>query len=230
MAMQSQGVLIRRISTVAGSSGVVASTNTIYVDSTQKKILWSNAAADFVAAGFTSSMRVTISGSTNSNTGIYTISAVAATALTLYDAVTAQAVGSNLAVQGNVYNTIGGIRGFQGPTGQAAVIDVTALNSTAKQKLIGLRDEGSISLDAFLITSAATVQQAAIRDDRATRTLRQYDILFADNDAGVSTSYPTGVNFDAYVSGFAITGQTDQAVTVNIGLEITSALKWIPKV
>jgi hypothetical protein len=230
MALESQGIVIRRISTIAGTTGAVASTNTISVDSTQRKILWSNAAADFAAANFSSGMRVTITGSTNSNTAIYTIMTVATTALTLYDVVTSQTVGSQLAIEGHVYDAIGGVRGFNGPSGQAAVIDVTTLNSTAKEKLIGLRDEGNITLDAFLVTSAATAQQQALIADRANRTLRAFDIKFSDITPVVTTSQPTGVNFDAYVSNFAITGAVDQAVTVSIGLEITSALKWIPKV
>ena len=41
---------------------------------------------------------------------------------------------------------IGEITDFSGPGGQAAVIDVTNLNSTAKEKLVGLRDEGQLSL------------------------------------------------------------------------------------
>uniref|UniRef100_A0A6M3J9J3 Putative tail tube protein n=1 Tax=viral metagenome TaxID=1070528 RepID=A0A6M3J9J3_9ZZZZ len=228
MALESQGVVIRRISTVAGTTGTVASTNTLGI--VGRELRWSNVAADFGAAGFTTGMRLIITGATNSNTGIYTVMTAAATVLTLYDVVTAQAEGHSLAVSGHRYDPIGGIRGFQGPSGQAGVIDVTTLNSTAKEKLIGLRDEGSLTLDAFLDPQTATAQQIALIADRAGRTLRTFDIKFSDITPIVTTSQPTGVNFDAYVSNFAVTGAVDQAVTVSIGLEITSALKWIPKV
>ena len=41
------------------------------------------------------------------------------------------------------FETIPNIVSFQGPGGQAQVIDVTNLSSTAKEKRMGLRDEGS---------------------------------------------------------------------------------------
>ena len=44
------------------------------------------------------------------------------------------------------FETIPNVVSFQGPGGQAQVIDVTNLSSTAKEKRMGLRDEGSLSL------------------------------------------------------------------------------------
>ncbi len=41
---------------------------------------------------------------------------------------------------------VGDVTDFSGPGGQASVIDITNLNSTAKEKLVGLRDEGQVSL------------------------------------------------------------------------------------
>ena len=44
-------------------------------------------------------------------------------------------------------NFIGQVTGFSGPSMTAAVIDVTALNSTAKEKLIGIYDGGQVTLN-----------------------------------------------------------------------------------
>ena len=44
------------------------------------------------------------------------------------------------------FETIPNVVSFQGPGGQASVIDVTNLASTAKEKRVGLRDEGQLSL------------------------------------------------------------------------------------
>lgn len=235
MALNSQGVSIRRKSTVANTTGIVTSTNTLRVDSTAKAILWGNAAGDFAAANFSSGMRLTISGTTNSNTGIYTISSVSATSIGLYNNVTAQSSGDSLALTANRYDQIGEIKSFNGPTGNANVIDVTNINSTAKEKLIGLRDEGQVSIEFFFmpatdISSADQSQHLTLKTDRANRTLRNFDILFTDANNAVATSYPSGMNFDAYVSGFSVNAGVDGAVTGNVTLELTSAIKYINKV
>lgn len=233
MALNSQGCLIRRISTVANTTGS-CSTDTLTVDSTARIIKWSDAAADFVAARFVAGQRITITGSTH-NIGIYTVSSATSTSIGIYGAVTAVSSGVTLTLTANRYDNIGGVKGFNGPSGAANVIDITDLNSTAKKKLIGLRDEGQCSLDIFLETvTAATVNnaQVALKTDRANRTLRQFDIMFSDSTAttGVGKTYPSGINFDAYVSGFTVNPAVDNAITGSITLEITSALKYIPKV
>lgn len=118
-------------------------------------------------------------------------------------------------------NAIAQVVGFNGPSGNANVIDVSHLGSTAKEKLIGLRDEGQVSLDVnFLPTDGG---QSALRADRATRTMRKAVIQLNDNTTEVAR---TKIIFDAYVSGFSITGAVDQVVKGNIALEITGACTY----
>ena len=112
---------------------------------------------------------------------------------------------------------VGEVRSFNGPTGSANVIDITHLGSTAKEKLIGLRDEGQLSMDVNLNTSDAA--QTALRADRASRALRKAAIKLTD--ASTST-----LVFDAYCSGFSITGQVDQQIMANVVLEIAAAVTW----
>jgi hypothetical protein len=123
---------------------------------------------------------------------------------------------------------IGQVMGFNGPTGSANVIDVTHLASTAKEKLIGLRDEGQLTLDTIYDTNA-TALHAALRDDRASRTKRIYDIKLTD--AGTeANAQPTGLYFDAYVTNNSITGTVDDAVKGSVTLEIASAVRFIDAV
>jgi len=226
MAMESQGVEIRRISTIAASTGSTFAT-TISWSSATKQILDSNIAADFVTAGFSTGMRL-YSDSTV-NTGLYTISAVAATAITIYEPCTDQAAGATITVTGNVFVPIGQVKSFTGPSGAAGIIDITNLASTAKEKLVALRDEGQVSMDVFLDLANATAMHIALKDDRAARELRKFDIKLTD-ESTTAGSQPSALNFSAYVTNYSIAGSVDNAVTASITLEITSAITWIAKV
>ena len=63
---------------------------------------------------------------------------------------------------------VGGFMGFNGPSGSAAVIDITTLGSTAKEKLMGLPDEGQLSGDLLYLSTDAG--QIALIADRASRS------------------------------------------------------------
>lgn len=112
---------------------------------------------------------------------------------------------------------VNGITTFNGPSGSAAVIDITTLNSTAKEKLMGLPDEGQISFDMVYLPSDAG--QTALRTDRASRTKRNVSIKFTDTSSSL-------VHADAYCTGFSITGAVDDKVTASVTLEITGPLTW----
>jgi hypothetical protein len=62
----------------------------------------------------------------------------------------------------NDANVIGSVVGFNGPSGSAPIIDATHLASTAKEKVMGIRDEGQVVLDIFYNPSD-TVQAQAVR-------------------------------------------------------------------
>lgn len=108
--------------------------------------------------------------------------------------------------------------GFNGPTGSANVIDASHLGSTAKEKLIGLRDEGQVTLDVNY--RPGTTAQDYMRTCRAQRLMRKGVIQFNDNTTDAAKNK---IIFDAYVSGFSITGAVDQIVKGSITLEITGA-------
>lgn len=114
------------------------------------------------------------------------------------------------------YDPIGEIISFTGPGGAAQVIDVTDLDSEAKEKLMGLRDEGQVSFTINFVPG--NTQHAALRTARADRTLTTFQIVFAD-DADTTWT------FTAYVTGFSIAGGVDNVLSGNVTLEITGAIE-----
>ena len=110
-----------------------------------------------------------------------------------------------------------GIMGFNGPSGSANVIDITTLQSTAKEKQMGLPDEGQISFDIIYLST--DTGQTALRVDRAARTKRNVSIKFTDS----STTY---ISADAYCTGFSLTGAVDDVIKGSVSLEITGPLTW----
>ena len=116
-----------------------------------------------------------------------------------------------------VFTAVAEVVDFDGPGGSATVIEATHLGSTAKDKLMGLPDEGQFSFSANLIPSDA--EQTGLRTDRTNRTKRNFELLLTD--AG-----PTKLSFAAFVLEFRIAGAVDDKISVNITLEITGAVTW----
>lgn len=118
----------------------------------------------------------------------------------------------------SAYHAIGSITTFSGPGGSASVIDVTTLASTAKQKMMGLPDEGQITLEV-LFDPTDTNGQVALRTARAARTLQYFKIAFYDSPTHTA-------KFTGYVLGFQINGSVDNAVKCSITVEIDGAVTW----
>ncbi len=114
-----------------------------------------------------------------------------------------------------VFTDIGEIRSFNGPGGQANVIDATNLASTAREKLMGLADEGQLSLDISYVPT--DVQHRQLLADRRDKVKRNFKIIFSDTSTAA---------FAAYVLGFTVTGGVDQLVAATVVLEITGSVAW----
>lgn len=113
--------------------------------------------------------------------------------------------------------SVGNVVGFNGPSGSANVIDCSHLGSTAREKRMGLPDEGSLSMDVLF--SATDGGQKKLRECRAARTQGHFAIKLTD----ASSNHVHG---DCYVTGFAITGAVDEILKGSITLEITGPLTW----
>jgi hypothetical protein len=225
MALQTQGSKIRRQSTAAGATAVTNLSSATAMDFVATAINWHAAAGDFVAAGFTTGMRIWHNATINKYG--FTVHTVAATQLGVLETMTTS-TGLSFVVHGAKMTEIGGITGFSVPTGAAAVIDVTNIGSTAKEKIIGFVDEGQMTFEVN-IDSSEHIQFNHLTSDRKTRTKRTYDVQFSDKTATDSTAVPSGILFDGYVTGFALTGGVDAPEKGSITIEIDGPTYWSSK-
>lgn len=104
---------------------------------------------------------------------------------------------------------------FSGPGGSAAVIDATTLRSKAKQKRMGLRDEGQLSFTIHYVPKDAGAE--ALRAARASRQAAVLSLGFTDEDH--TTWFQT-----VYVLGFSVTGQVDGLIEAQVTTEITDEI------
>lgn len=112
---------------------------------------------------------------------------------------------------------IGNITDFSGPGGQASVIDVSNLDSVAREKLMGLPDEGQITFNLNLDPDDA--RHIQLRNARAARTRCEFKIQLTDTTPAIGV-------FFAYVLGFVLSGGVDQPVKAAVTLEIDGAVAW----
>jgi len=114
-----------------------------------------------------------------------------------------------------VFTTISEISSISGPGGQAAVIDTTDLSSLAKEKRMGLPDEGQITLDMNWIPK--NVQHALLRTKRTAQVAVNFRITFTDSPATTWT-------FAAFVLGHPVSNSVDEVTKGNVTLEVSGAV------
>lgn len=117
------------------------------------------------------------------------------------------------------YTAISEIQNIQGPGGQANEIDVTDLNSTAKEFRMGLQDEGSITLDIMYIPLNAG--HAALRALRASQSIEDFQITFTD-------SPETNWQFQGFVLGFEISNSVDDVTKASVTIRVSGAVTEVP--
>jgi hypothetical protein len=111
---------------------------------------------------------------------------------------------------------IGEIDTWDGPGGSASMYETTHLGSSAKEKMIGLPDEGQLSLSMNWELDTDVGQQAAATA-RLARTLKNFRLTFSD--ASTAT-------FGGYVLGLSSSGGVDGKAAGSITIEITGAVTW----
>lgn len=105
------------------------------------------------------------------------------------------------------------ISGFDG---QASEIDVTHLQSVAKEILLGLQDFGNVTLKLWLLS--ADTGQALLRSLKRTATFTPYSLKLSDGSVSA---------FMAGVKQFSFDGvQPDGAVGVSVTLRVTNQPAW----
>lgn len=108
------------------------------------------------------------------------------------------------------FTTIGNAKSFQGIDGTANEIDVTNMQSAAKEVRLGLPDSGQFTIEVDQDTTDAG--QIAVRASQLAQTLKQYKITFASGAV---------LTFSAYCKKFSTSAGIDQVIKGSIALRIT---------
>lgn len=111
------------------------------------------------------------------------------------------------------WTTIGNIKDFTAFDGSAATIDVTNLSSTAKEKRMGLQDNGNFSFNMDQDNSDAG--QLALRASRTAQSLKTYKLTLPNTNTAT---------FSAYCSKVSDAGSVDGVVKNAVTLVITGAV------
>lgn len=104
---------------------------------------------------------------------------------------------------------------ISGPDGSASEIDVTNLASSAKEFVVGLPDEGSVSLEVSF-DYAGSIQHDTLYAARTSQVLQNFQIRLSDSPR-------TTIAFSAYVTQFSLSLGVDDKVGATFGLRITGA-------
>lgn len=159
----------------------------------------------------------TITTNDSLNPGPFTVSVVTALDITVVETVVDVASASKITTPSMF---LGEITGFNGPGGSATVIDVTTLESTAKEKRMGLPDEGQFQIDFnFVPSGVAGAGQKFLRDKRTALAETDFVVTFTD-------TVPTTATFSGYVLEFSIQGAVDDKVSGSATIEITGAVVY----
>ncbi len=114
------------------------------------------------------------------------------------------------------WTTIANIRDFTAFDGSAAVIDVTNMVSTAKEKRMGLQDNGNFSFNMDQDNSDAG--QLALRASRTAQSLKQYKLTLPNANTATFSAYCSKVS-----DAGAVDGVVKNAVTLVITGDVTRA-------
>ena len=110
---------------------------------------------------------------------------------------------------------IGEVTDWDGPGGSATMYETTHLRSEAKEKKIGLMDEGQLTLS--INWEPSDTGQKAARDARAARTEKSFRLTYTDNSKAT---------FDGYVIGMSSSGGVDNKVSGSITIEISGSVEY----
>ena len=123
----------------------------------------------------------------------------------------------------DTYADIAEIRSFSGPGGQANIIDATTLQSLGKEKVMGLQDEGQLTLEMNF--NPGDSGQQDLLEDRAAGAKKKFKIIFSDIVTG-GVAAGTQASFEAFVIGYTVSGGVDALTSAQVTLEITGAITW----
>jgi predicted secreted protein len=109
-----------------------------------------------------------------------------------------------------VWTDVKNVSDISGFDGKAAEIDTTDLSSTAKERVLGLQDWGTVTLATFI--NLQETSHAALLAAKKAGTKKSFKVTLSD----AST-----ITFDAFVATFPIAAKVDSVYTGNIALTVT---------
>lgn len=124
---------------------------------------------------------------------------------------------ATVAATTNSTGTVGYVTGFSGPDGQSGELDITSFQSVAREYVLGVSDEGNISID-FLAQSSLPSHKNLVEAKQA-GTLRSMKLRLSDP----ATSQ---LDFFGYVKSVSLTGAVDSPVTGSAAIRISGAVTW----
>lgn len=202
-AFKSQGTVIKGVLEKTVTAAFVAATDKI-----------TRASGSWITDGFLVGMTVTTNDGDSGNAAGGVITALTSTDMTLAGTLADVAAAAKI-ITGKA--TVGEIKSFNGPGGQSSDIDITTLESTAKEFLQGLQDEGEFSFSANLHPS--DVGQTFCRNARSAQLTRGFEVILADTDT-------TTFTFDGNVKGFSVAGAVDDVVKADVTIKISGPVTW----
>jgi predicted secreted protein len=108
------------------------------------------------------------------------------------------------------FTDVTNVSDISGFDGKAAEIDVTTLESTAKERRLGLQDWGTVTLATQINLKEAS--HAALLAAKKDGTERSFKVTLSDGSM---------LAFNAFVTTFPIGAKVDSVYTGNIALSIT---------
>jgi predicted secreted protein len=130
------------------------------------------------------------------------------------NAIKAQGTKFEVKTGASTYVEIKGVKDINGAGGgSAAVIDTTDLSSTAKEKAMGIPDEGQLSISGQYLPKDAG--QAAVKAARASQAATGFRITYSDS---------TKLELNGFVLTFERSTAVDDVVTFSCNIEITGAI------
>lgn len=134
-------------------------------------------------------------------------------------AISAQGTIVSVSPDGTAWTPIKNIKTFSGFDGSASEIDVSNLDSAAKEFRLGLRDNGqfTLELDRDFADAGQTALQAALTSGAE----QHFKVAFKD-------TAKTGATFNGYVKKFSMSGGVDQVVKSSVDIRISGAVSFAP--
>lgn len=115
-----------------------------------------------------------------------------------------------------VWDRVRGVSSFSGPNTSKSKIDVTCFDSTRKEYIYGIPDEGDISFTMFFYPTD-NIHKTIIKEDVPAAYNRPWRLELSDG---------TLYEFEGNISSAPLTGNMDAAVTWNMTLSVSGTATW----